>query len=206
MLPKVLKNFNLFVNGHGYAGRVEEVALPKLTIKTEDFQLGGLDTPVQMDMGMERLECGLRLREYDPQMISMLGIARRPERLPTLKAEATSGSNSGPGADLTGAAITGLATGAFGSKKMYQSGSSADKAPWRFTLRGGLSDEQTNIVIPVVVQLAGGVTELDFGQWKAGESTALNIRLALCYYRLEIDTQERVEVDVDNQMRKINGV
>ena len=38
MLPRILKNFNLFVDGRGYAGRVDEITLPKLTIKTEEFQ------------------------------------------------------------------------------------------------------------------------------------------------------------------------
>lgn len=35
MLPKILKNFNVFVDGRGYAGKIDEVTLPKLTIKTE---------------------------------------------------------------------------------------------------------------------------------------------------------------------------
>ena len=30
-LPHVLKNMNLFVDGRGYAGRVDEIKLPKLT-------------------------------------------------------------------------------------------------------------------------------------------------------------------------------
>ena len=29
--PRVLKNMNLFVDGRGYAGRVDEIELPKLT-------------------------------------------------------------------------------------------------------------------------------------------------------------------------------
>ena len=27
-LPRVLKNLNLFIDGRGYAGRVDEIALP----------------------------------------------------------------------------------------------------------------------------------------------------------------------------------
>ena len=34
-MVKILKNFNLFVDGRGYAGRAEEVSPPKLSIKTE---------------------------------------------------------------------------------------------------------------------------------------------------------------------------
>ena len=29
-LPRVLKNMNLFVDGRGYAGRIDEIQLPKL--------------------------------------------------------------------------------------------------------------------------------------------------------------------------------
>ena len=36
MLPKILKNFNAFVDGRGYAGRIDEISLPKLLIKTEE--------------------------------------------------------------------------------------------------------------------------------------------------------------------------
>ena len=32
IIPKILKNFNLFIDGRGYAGRVEEVTLPKLNL------------------------------------------------------------------------------------------------------------------------------------------------------------------------------
>ena len=44
--PRVLKNMNLFVDGRGYAGRVDEIELPKLTLKTEEHRAGGMDVPV----------------------------------------------------------------------------------------------------------------------------------------------------------------
>ena len=59
MLPKVLKNFNLFIDGRGYAGRVDEISLPKLTIHTEDYQLGGLDTALAMDMGKVLIQASI---------------------------------------------------------------------------------------------------------------------------------------------------
>ena len=40
---KILKNFNLFVDGRGYAGKAEEVTPPKLSLKTQEFR-GGIDT------------------------------------------------------------------------------------------------------------------------------------------------------------------
>ncbi len=50
MLPKILKNFNAFVDGRGYAGRIDEISLPKLSIKTEEHRAGGMDIPVAMVM------------------------------------------------------------------------------------------------------------------------------------------------------------
>ena len=49
--PRVLKGFNLFVDGRGYAGKVEELELPKLTIKTEEFRSGGMVAPVELGRG-----------------------------------------------------------------------------------------------------------------------------------------------------------
>ena len=42
-LPRVLKNMNLFVDGRGYAGRIDEIQLPKLTLKTEEHRAIGMD-------------------------------------------------------------------------------------------------------------------------------------------------------------------
>jgi hypothetical protein len=51
-LPKKLKNFNLFVDGIGFAGRAEEASLQTLTVKSEDHT-AGLDTPFPVDTGMD---------------------------------------------------------------------------------------------------------------------------------------------------------
>lgn len=74
-LPRVLKNFNLFVDGRGYAGRVTEIELPKLTVKVDDFRAGGMDLPAAIDMGMEKLECSFSLAEYDENVLKLFGLA-----------------------------------------------------------------------------------------------------------------------------------
>jgi P2 family phage contractile tail tube protein len=74
MLPKILKNFNAFVDGKGFAGRIEEIVLPKLTLKTEEFRAGGMDVPVQVDLGMEKMEAELTFAEYDPDLFRLFGI------------------------------------------------------------------------------------------------------------------------------------
>ena len=74
MMPKILKNFNLFVDGRGYVGRCEDVTPPKLNIKTEEFRAGGLDSPVSIDMGMEKLEASFTLVEYDKDILKQFGL------------------------------------------------------------------------------------------------------------------------------------
>ena len=79
MLPKILKNFNLFVDGRGYAGRVDEITLPKLTIKTEEFQGAGMSAPVEIDLGMEKLEMDMTFSEYDPELFKLFGLTNGSE-------------------------------------------------------------------------------------------------------------------------------
>jgi P2 family phage contractile tail tube protein len=73
--PKVLRGFNLFVDGKGYAGKVEELELPKLTLKTEEFRAGGMDAPVELDMGMEKLECSFTLGDLSTDAMKFFGLS-----------------------------------------------------------------------------------------------------------------------------------
>lgn len=75
MTLKVLKNFSLFVDGRGYVGKADEVTPPKLSLKTEEFRGGGMDAPVEIDLGMEKLECQFTLAEYDPEAMKLFGLS-----------------------------------------------------------------------------------------------------------------------------------
>jgi len=70
----VLKNLNLFVDGRGYAGQLQEFNPPKLTLQTEDARLGGMDTPVELTMGMEKLEADFSLIGYDRNVLGHFGV------------------------------------------------------------------------------------------------------------------------------------
>ena len=75
MLDDILKNMALFVDGRGYAGNVEELTLPKLTLKTEEFRNGGMDAPIEIEMGMEKLECEFTLTRFDKDVLKLFGLA-----------------------------------------------------------------------------------------------------------------------------------
>lgn len=79
MLPKILKNFNVYVDGRGYAGRVDEITLPKLTVKTEEYQGAGMSSPIEIDMGLEKLEMDLTFSEYDQELFKLFGLTNGSE-------------------------------------------------------------------------------------------------------------------------------
>lgn len=55
-LPSLLKNFNLYNDGNSLMGVAEEVALPKLSRKMDDFQGAGMPAPIEVDLSNEKIE------------------------------------------------------------------------------------------------------------------------------------------------------
>lgn len=74
MLPRIIKAFSVSVDGRGYIGRVETCKLPDLTVKTEEYKGGGMDAPVDLEMGMEKLDVSITFAEYDPNLIKLFGL------------------------------------------------------------------------------------------------------------------------------------
>ncbi len=72
-LPAKLKNFNLFNEGQNYIGQVEEIVLPKLTAKMEEWRGGGMDVPVDIDFGMEKMTMEWTVGGFDPQVFRQFG-------------------------------------------------------------------------------------------------------------------------------------
>lgn len=73
-LPRMLKNMALFIDGRGYAGRVDELTLPTLAVSTEEHRAGGMDAPVNLDMGMEALEATFTLSDFDEEVFAQFGL------------------------------------------------------------------------------------------------------------------------------------
>lgn len=79
LADRILKKFNLFIEAKGFAGNIDEIQLPNLTVKTEDFQGGGMDAPIEIDVGMEKLNTVVTLTGYDPDIIASWGLAEGNE-------------------------------------------------------------------------------------------------------------------------------
>jgi P2 family phage contractile tail tube protein len=72
-LPRVLKNFNYFQDGVKWSGEVSSLTLPKLTRKMEEIINGGMAGPVQVDLGMEKLELGVTTGGFRIDALSSFG-------------------------------------------------------------------------------------------------------------------------------------
>jgi len=71
----ILKYLNLTVDGRGYAGKIEEYNAPDLTLATEDFRGGGMDAPIDIEVGMEKLACSFVLTSYDADVLALWGVS-----------------------------------------------------------------------------------------------------------------------------------
>ena len=77
--PQRLQNFAVFADGKGYVGLAPELNLPKVTSKTEEYRAGGMDTPVEVITGTEKLECSFTLAEYNAAVMALWGITTSAE-------------------------------------------------------------------------------------------------------------------------------
>lgn len=72
---KILKNFNLYFDGNDFVGQVDEFTPPNLSIKEEDYRAGGMDAPISIDMGMEKMDTDFTLNGYSSDVLTRFGIA-----------------------------------------------------------------------------------------------------------------------------------
>lgn len=73
------------------------------------------------------------------------------------------------------------------------------------TFRGALrsrdgSDEA------VVINVRGPVTEIDWGDWKAGEEVEVKLMMEPTFYKCQVAGETTHEIDLENAIRIINGV
>jgi hypothetical protein len=158
MLDQVLKNMNLFVDGRGYAGDVQEMVPPTLTVQTEEFRGGGMDAPVNLDMGMEALECSFTLTKYDQEVLKQFGLAQGNVMPLTMRGhlESDDGSSEAIIINMRGK-ITTLEPGTWtaGDKATLQA--TVSLRYYKYTQGGEIVHE---IDIPGMKRIIGGVDQL----------------------------------------------
>ncbi|MDG6400638.1 phage major tail tube protein [Pseudomonas quasicaspiana] len=74
MIPEILFNTNLFIDGISFKGDVPELSLPKVTVKTEGYRPGGADGEVDMDTGMEKMEASFSTNGVRKEALKYVGL------------------------------------------------------------------------------------------------------------------------------------
>lgn len=72
---QIRKNLNLFVDGRGYAGNIDNFRAPALAIQAEEIRMGGMDAPIDIKMGLEKMTSGFSLYKYSADVLSLFGVA-----------------------------------------------------------------------------------------------------------------------------------
>lgn len=75
MIPQVLFNTNLFVDGINFKGDVPSLSLPKLVVKTDEYRGGGMAGPIEMDMGLEKMEASFTTNGVRREAMKFFGLS-----------------------------------------------------------------------------------------------------------------------------------
>jgi len=63
--PQKIANVNVFIDGVGHLGVVEEIKLPEIKQKLESANVGGIERDIQTGI-LEKMEAEITLNEYSP--------------------------------------------------------------------------------------------------------------------------------------------
>lgn len=72
-LPRKLKLMNFLVDGVKHLGEINEVTQPKLAMKVEEYRTGGQIAPVDINLGLEKLEAEFKMGGYMVEQIRRFG-------------------------------------------------------------------------------------------------------------------------------------
>ena len=150
-LPRILKNMNLFADGESLHTAIEAMTIPNMALKMEEHRAGGLDMPMEVDMGMEKLELSFQVSDPNERLLQLLSIH-----------------------DIQ-----------YLARSAHQ--------------RDGEDAE------PMAAYMTGVLKSSELGEFKSGEKAVHTFNVALTYFKLELDGNEMVEIDVPNMIRKIGG-
>ena len=98
-----------------------------------------------------------------------------------------------------------LTAGGFMRKALEQYGATkVDAVPLRFA--GAYQQDDTCEMAAVEVFARGRWQEIDSGKAKAGDDTEVKLKARLSYYRLAVNGQNLIEIDLLNFVFIVNGV
>lgn len=73
-IPSVLADFNAFFKNESYAGLANKVTLPKIAVKTIDFDGAGIGGTMKRDVGkLEAMESEITISDYASKVLDNIG-------------------------------------------------------------------------------------------------------------------------------------
>ena len=72
-----ITKFQAFVDGKSYAGTVSSFTPPVPTEKVEEVLTGGMLAPMEVSMGLEKLEASMVFESSSPDVLNLLGIVEQ---------------------------------------------------------------------------------------------------------------------------------
>ncbi len=70
---------------------------------------------------------------------------------------------------------------------------------------GSWQRDDVGDVSAVEITVRGRIAEIDHGTAKAGDDAPIKVKMALSYYKLTVDGQELIEIDLVNFINKVSG-
>jgi hypothetical protein len=154
-LPRILKDFNLFGDGNNWQGQISTLTIPELSRRMVEYEGGGMDGPVEVDMGQEII-----IFEWSPGGL-----------LPEIF-------------DSYGSPIH-------------------DAAMLRFV--GSYESDEDGQVVPVEIVVRGRHKTIGMGEASKGDANTQSITTTCTYYKLTIDGQTVIEIDLPGGVFLVNG-
>ena len=154
-MPRKLKNFATFVDGDNYMGEMPDVTLPTLSRKMEEYRGGGMNGPVSLDLGQEKMEAELKAAGFQTELLKSFGSPTH------------------------------------------------DATLLRFA--GAIQQDDTAAVEAVEVVMRGRLQEAKPDNIKAGDMTNTTYKYALSYYKLTVNGEIQVEIDLVNLVEMVDG-
>lgn len=71
---------------------------------------------------------------------------------------------------------------------------------------GSFQDDESGLVSQVEIVTRGRHEEIDMGEWKPGESSEFKVKSQLSYYKLSLDGERLIEIDVIGMVEFVGGV
>ncbi len=71
----ILRNCTIFADRVSKLGQAKEITLPVPTEKMEELRNAGMFLTIDIPMGYEKLEASFKLTAFDPQVITLFGLA-----------------------------------------------------------------------------------------------------------------------------------